>query len=379
MKPAKFGSYAIVYGFSLCCALAQSPTVLTPGTSTESVQAIGTGTRTTFTLTGNTILSWEQLNLAQGSELVYDFVSGDRVLNLLSGSNRHTINGTVTSNGIVAFFSPNANFDINGSITAKGVVLSTLAADANEFFSGNGYTLNGGSGINRLFVGGAVTATDGDVVLAGPIIDITWNATIGASDSVLVGGGSEVGVSESGHRKLSNSSTNGDILNMGVITGSVIELMAGGSVSNEGVIDAGAGQIYIEVGEDMQITNESDGVIIADDVFTSETITEGVVIIPDEGDSPPTVSQGTLNVPTLTRPDGTIVTVQQKVSANAPVSASGDIGRDVATKNTKGSGGGPGTVTGSGQVASNRGATRSLLQRSSFFGVRGGGKTVSTR
>ncbi len=379
MKPAKFGSYVIAYGSSLCCAFAQSPTVLTPGTSTESVEAISTGTRTTFTLTGNTILSWEQLNLAKGSELVYDFVSGDRVLNLLSGSSRHTINGTVTSNGIVAFYSPNANFDMKGSITAKGIVLSALGGDANEFFSGNGYTLNGGSGSNSLFVDGVVTATGGDVVLAGPIVDIGGNAVIGASGSVLVGGGSDIRISETGHRKLSNSSTDGEILHMGVITGSVIELKAGGSVSNEGLIDAGAGQIYIEVGEDMQITNESNGVIIGEDVFTSETITEGVVIVPDEGDSPPTVSQGTLNVPELTRPDGTIVTVQQKVSANAPVSASGDIGRDAATKNTKGSGGDPGTVSGSGQVASNRGGARSLLQRSSFFGVRGGGKTVSTR
>ena len=372
MKPAKSCPCAIVYGFSLCLAFAQSPTVLTPGTSTESVEAISTGTRTTFSLTGNTILSWEQLNLAEGSELVFDFTSGDRVLNLLSGSNRHTINGSVTSNGIVAFFSPNANFDINGSISAKGVVLSTLTADADEFFSGNGYTLNGGSGSNRLFVGGAVTATDGDVVFAGPIVDTGWNAVIGASGSVLVGGGSAVGISETGSRKLSVSSANGEILHMGVMNGSVIELVAGGSVLNEGTIDAEQGQIFIEVGEDMQITNESNGVIIADEVFTNETITNGVVIVPDEGDSAAGVSEGTLNMPTLTRPDGTVVSVKQKVSANAPVSASGDIGRDVGKKTADDP-----AVSDSGQVASNRKGSRSLLQRSSFFGVRGGGKTVA--
>ena len=378
MKPAKYGPCAIACGLSLCCAFAQSPTVLTPGTSVESVEAISSGTRTTFTMTGNTILSWDQLNLAEGSELVYDFISGDRVLNLLSGSNRHTINGSVTSNGIVAFFSPNANFDMNGSITAKGVVLSTLTADADEFLSGNGYTLGGGSGSHRLHLGGGVIATQGDVVIAGPEVSLGGESYIDASGSVMIGGGSVVRISQSGEKKLAVGSTDGDIVSMGYIKGSSINLKAGGSVLNDGYIDAGEGQIYIEVGQDMQITNESNGVIIGGEIFTSEAVTAGVLIVPDEGDSAASVSQGTLVMPMLTRPDGSVVSAKLKVSANAPVSASGDSGRDL--KEQKGqtpARSGKAPASGAGQVTANRAGKPSLLRRSSFFGVRGESKNVS--
>lgn len=377
MKPTKLVLCSITYGLSLCLASAQSPVVLTPGTSTETVEAISTGTRTTFSLTGNTILSWDRLTLLEGSELVYNFQSGDRVLNLLSGSNRHSINGTVTSNGIVGFFSPNANFDINGTITAKGVVLSTLNADPDEFFSGNGYTMNGGSASTRLFVGGGVTATHGSVVIAGRRVSISGDAIIEGSDSVLIGGGSEVNISETGERGVSVGSEDGDIIYLGSSKAPVIELVAGGSVTNEGLIDTGEGSVFIDVGPDMVITNESGAVIVAGSVFTNAAIVEGVVIVPDEGDSAPAVSDGTLSVPALTSPDGRVVSQGMRVSANAPVSASGDGGRDATRTNVEGSAASGGvSVSGSGQVAANRGGTRPMLRRSSFFGVRGGGEAV---
>jgi len=315
--------------------------------------------------------------LLEGSELVYNFQSGDRVLNLLSGSNRHSINGTVTSNGIVGFFSPNANFDINGTITAKGVVLSTLNADPDEFFSGNGYTMNGGSASTRLFVGGGVTATHGSVVIAGRRVSISGDAIIEGSDSVLIGGGSEVNISETGERGVSVGSEDGDIIYLGSSKAPVIELVAGGSVTNEGLIDTGEGSVFIDVGPDMVITNESGAVIVAGSVFTNAAIVEGVVIVPDEGDSAPAVSDGTLSVPALTSPDGRVVSQGMRVSANAPVSASGDGGRDATRTNVEGSAASGGvSVSGSGQVAANRGGTRPMLRRSSFFGVRGGGEAV---
>lgn len=385
MKPHKAGLCSIAYGLGLCLAPAQSPVVLTPGTSTETVDVIGTGTRTTFTLTGNTILSWDQLTLPEGSELVYDFQSGERVLNILAGNGRHRIEGAVTSNGIVGFFSPNANFDMNGTITAKGVVLSTLSADPDEFFSGNGYTLDGGSGSNRLFVGGGISASEGDVVIAGQRVTVSGDANIEASDSLLVGGGSEVSLSETGGRGVSVGSGDGNIIHLGVSKGSVIELVAGGTVTNEGEINAGEGRVFIDVGPDMEITNETGGVIIAGSVFTNAAIAGGVVIVPDEGDSAPGVNSGILNVPELTRPDGRLVSHGKKISANAPVSASGDGGRDAPRTNAEGSAASGGvSAAGSGPVAgtrgaASRGAARPLLRRSSFFGVRGGGEAVRKR
>lgn len=380
MKPAIYGSCAIAYGFSLCLAIAQSPTVLTPGTSTEVVEATSTGTRTTFSLTGNTILSWEQLTLLEGSEIVYDFKSGERVLNLLSGSNMHRIEGTVTSNGIVGFFSPNANLNVTGTITAKGLILSTLNADPDEFFSGSSYTLNGASGSNRLLVGGRIKATEGDVVIAAPRISISEEANIEASDSLLVGGGSEVRVSEVGGKGMSVDSQDGVIVHLGASKGSEIEFAAGELVFNEGRIDAGKGKVFIDVGPGMEITNESSGVIVAGSVFSNAVIVGGGVIIPDEGDSTPAVGDGTLNMPALTRPDGRIVSQAMQVRSNAPVSASEDSGRVVRKTNGDASAtAGRAVTAGSGQIAGNRGGAPTLLRRSSFFGVRGGDKAVTNR
>ncbi|MGJ8642934.1 MAG: hypothetical protein ACSHX9_05960 [Luteolibacter sp.] len=373
MKPAKYSSCALAYGFSLCIALAQSPTLLTPGTSTESVETISTGTRTTFSLTGNTILSWEQLNLAEGSELIYDFQSGDRVLNLLSGSKRHTIAGTVTSNGIVGFFSPNANFDIKGSITAKGVVLATLNTDADDFFSGNSYSLNGDAA-KTLMVSGNVTATDGDVVLSGSRIYIKGSSKVEASDSVLIGGGTDMRISKGGERKLEITSDDGSVINLGVIQAPQIETASGRTISNGGVIDAGSGKVFIDVGEGMEITNDSTGVILADSVFSSEVIRAGIVIIPNEGDSAAGLSSGTLNMPMLKRPDGSVVSEKRAVRTSVPVSASGDGGRDTASSSRKSGA----SKNSSKEFADARGAVAnrqekvSLLKRSSFFGVRGG-------
>lgn len=382
MKPAKYGSCALAYGLSLCLAIAQSPTVLTPGTSTETIEAISTGTRTTFSLTGNTILSWEQLNLAEGSELVYDFRLGDRVLNLLTGSNRHTINGTVTSNGIVGFFSPNANFDVGGSITAKGVVLSTLSTSGDDFFNGDGYSLNGSS-YNRLSVRGNVTATEGDVVLAGNSITIRGRNSIDASKSVLIGGGTEVSVLENGDRKVSVQAGNGKVINIGEITSPDIQIVAGPGVANGDTIDAGNGQVFIEVGKDMQITNDSNAVILGHSIFTSEAVQAGIVIVPNEGDSANSLSSGTLNMPMLKRPDGSVVSERQVVSTSVPVSASGDGGRDTAKTKSPRSGGS--LANGSEEFVDARGAvsnrenSASLLKRSSFFGVRGGQGSASKR
>lgn len=381
MKPANYCSCAIAYGFSLSLAVAQGPTLLTPGTSTTSVEAISTGTRTTFSLTGNTILSWEQLNLERGSELVYDFQAGDRVLNILTGSGGHRLDGTVTSNGIVGFFSPNANFDIGGSITAKGAVFATLSADADAFFSGGGYSLRGDA-THRLNFDGEVSGTGGDVVFGSNKIFIGSSARIEADGSVLIGGGTDIRVSESGDSRLEVNSTGGNVVNRGDIRSTDIEVASGPAVANGGTIDGGEGQVFIEVGPGMEITNESNGVILGASIFTSEAIRAGVVIVPNEGDSAGTVSSGILTMPRLERPDGSVVSESQVVSTNVPVSASGDGSRDTA------SAGGSGERRANYQVeefANARGGVApkavkgSLLKRSSFFGLRAGQGAAEAR
>ena len=308
---------------------AKDPVLRTPGTATWTTEATSTGTRTVFTLTKNTVFDWEQLNLKSGSELVFDFKEGKTVVNFLGGTETHMIDGAVTSNGIVAFFSPTADLEVNGSIIAKGVTLATLNADADEFSKGNGYKMSGPAGFNFLTVNGHVEATEGDVVLGGERVIIGDTAKIKASQDVLIGGGRDVSVAASGDRRLKENSGFGYVLHMGETSGSRIEVAAGREISNQGRLDAGKGRIFLEVGENGMITNESGGVIVGDAVFNGNYNSEGVILGPDEGDIAPPVGDSTLAIPKLSRPDGTKVSSEpQTFNYSSPMSASSDAGRD---------------------------------------------------
>ncbi len=375
---------------------AQDPVLTTPGTATWTTEATATGTRTVFNLTKDTVLDWEHLDLKSGSEMVFNFTDGKSVVNFLSGNQTHMIDGTVTSNGIVAFFSPKAGLQINGSIIAKGVTLATLNADADEFSSGTGYKLSGPAGFNYLIVNGRVEATGGDVVLGGENVFVADTAKINASQDVLIGGGRELSVATTGDRRLKENSGSGFVLHMGETRGSRIEVAAGRKISNQGTFNTGKGRIFLEVGANGTITNESSGVIVGDLVFNGEFENDGVILGPDDGDVAPPVGDAMLTLPKLSRPDGTKVNSEPKtLNVTTPMSASSDAGRDsnsgdgvsaanVATYRL------PVSATNSVRRNSSdferaenrmaqRGAAKSILQRSSFFGMRGGVAALAKR
>ena len=361
---------------------AADPVLTTVGTATWLTEATATGSRTVFTLSKNTVLNWDQLSLAKGSELVFHFVGGKSVVNFLGGTGTHVLDGAVTSNGIVAFFSPTADLEINGSIIAKGVTLATLNSDAADFADDNGYHLSGPDGFNYLTVNGRVDATGGDVVLAGERVIIGDAARIQASQAVLIGGGRDISVAGSGGRTLTENSGLGFVLNLGEARASRIEVAAGRDINNQGRMDAANGRIFLAVGSGGRITNESSGIIIGNAVFDGTYDAHGVVLVPDEGDVVPPVSEGTLSIPTLLRPDGTTVSSGQTLTHSVPTSASSDAARDSSRS--------PQTISSSMALSTSgeavRGASqparmanrpvkssgKSLLQRSSFFGMRGG-------
>jgi hypothetical protein len=354
---------------------AQDPVLSTPGTATWTTEATASGTKTVFTLTNNTVLDWQQLNVKSGSELVFNFVGGKSVVNFLNGTGTHQINGSVTSNGIVAFFSPNADLRVNGSIIAKGVTLSTLKADAADFSDGNGYELHGTGGNNFLRVNGKVEATGGDVVIAGEQVIVGSAGRIKASQSALIGGGTHISIGTSGDRKLKENSGLGFVLHRGETRGSRIEVAAGRDISNSGRLDSGSGRIFLEVGEGGLITNESSGIIIGDAAFeggvngggnfNQATDSDG---LDTDGGAAPAVGEASLTLPKLTRPNGAKVNKEpQALKYSVPMSASSDAGRDSS-----------GTQRADQRVAQNTNSA-SMLQRSSFFGMRGGNTTVAKR
>ena len=347
---------------------AKDPVLTTPGTATWTTEATATGTRTIFTLTKDTVLDWEQLDLQSGSEMVFNFTDGKTVVNFLGGSGTHLIDGAVTSNGIVAFFSPTADLEVNGSIIAKGVTLSTLTTDAADFSGGNGYRMSGKGGSNYLTVNGRVEASGGDVVLGGERVMVGDTAQIQASQDVLIGGGRDISVATSGERRLKEESGFGFVLHLGETRASRIEVAAGREISNQGLLNAANGRIFLAVGEGGSITNESSGVIVGNAVFEGEYHSQGPVLFPDEGDAAPAVNEATLTLPKLTRPDGAKVnTAPQTMKYTVPMSATGDARRDSSH-----------TERADRRMAQNA-SSKSLLQRSSFFGMRGGNTVFAKR
>jgi hypothetical protein len=323
-------------------------------------ETTGTGTRTIFTITGNTVLDWGQFHLGSGSELVFDFVGGDSVVNMLNGGTTQVIAGTVTGNGSVGFFSPNAPLRVTGTVTADNVTLATLNVDQAAFNSGGTFTMTGGSGA-ALTVSGSVTATSGNVVLAGKTVRVTGSGLIQADGAVRMGGGSEVTIARSGFgRRLRAAGGDGAVLHLGETRASRIEIAASHEINNGGKLDTGSRQnrIFLEVGGDGRILREGSGIMVGRTVIRGNYDDRGIVVDPDVDSPIAAVNAATVKIPVVRRPDGTKAASSRTLVNDVPMSASADSGRDQAKP--------------AGRQVVSRGNGKPLLQRASFFGMRGG-------
>ncbi len=343
------------------------PVLSSPGTATWVTELTPTGTRLVFQITGDSILDWSSgFNLSEGSEIFFNFTGGNSVVNMLGGNGVNTIAGNVTSNGNVAFFSPNADLVVSGSVTAESVTLSALDVDPAAFLRGGSYTLSGDpSGFNGLVVqDGNIRATGGDIVLAGREVRITKDATLHARGAARIAGGTEVTVNPgAAGRRLKVASTGGFVLNLGEAHAGRIEVAAGNEISNKGRMDVGAGRIFLEVGNSGKIVNRNSGIMVGN-VSMNGRIDHGASVKPNEGDSASALSPSTLKMPAVKRPDGSTASASRTVVNNAPISASADSARD-----RKGS-------ASPSQVASRDRGAKPMLHRASFFGMRGGSTPV---
>lgn len=336
-----------------------NPVLTTPGTATWSTEVTATGSRMVFTITGNTILDWGQFNLASGNELVFDFVGGESVANMLGGSATHTIAGTVTSNGNVGFFSPNAPIQVSGSVTARNVTIATMSVDPVAFNSGADLSLTAVSGAD-LTVSGSITATTGSILLAGNRVRVRGSGRLEAVEAVRLAGGRQIGHDQNDlRRQLNVEPGSGFVLHMGQARASRIEIAAGQEINVNGKLDAGTnGRIFLEVGRDGKILREGSGLMVGQLSIKGEYDPNGIMLDPNEGDAAAAVSSSSIKLPALTRPDGSKASSSRTLVNESPTSASADSGRD--------------RKPASKQVASRDSKSPPLLQRANFFGMRGG-------
>lgn len=352
--------HGFLLGILTPAIIAQEPFLTTPGTASWQTENTAGGFRTVFTINDNTVFDWNTFSLPTGSELVFDFVGGESVLNYLGGSTTNRIDGLVTSNGMVAFFSPQADLVVGGSITAGNVILSTLDADPGEVLGGQGFALASNGSGRDLLVQGTVKATQGSVLIASENLVITGASTVSAVGAVRLAGASNLNVLTSGDAQLTTNSESGFVLHLGRTSAPTIEVAAGGEIQHFGTFDAGDGRIFMEVGSSGRIQQGSEALILGENAF------DGMIEVVDfdaelsnwrEGDAAPAVSDATLRMPTLRRPDGSQVTSSTMVSYRAPMSASADAGREAKAESSQ---------------RRNASTTKPILRRSSFFGMRGG-------
>ena len=336
-----------------------NPVLSTPGSATWVSQATPSGTRMVFTINSNSIFDWNGFNLPYGSELVFDFVGGDSVVNMLNGTGVNMISGNVTSNGNVGFFSPNATLVVSGDISAKSVTLSTLNVDKAAFLGGGDFTLSGGA-MRNLIVEGSIKATDGDIVLAGRTVELREDGKLNAKGAAFLAGGSEVKISRDGTQRLKQNGDQGFVLHLGKTRASHIEIAAGKQISNEGTLSVGTGaqRIFLEVGKNGKVTKDSKGIIIGNLTVNGKLEVKASSLERNDGDSASAISTSTLKLPALKRPDGTNAASSRMLVNNTPMSANADGGRD-RKRQTQ-------------QVASHDRGSKPMLQRASFFGMRGG-------
>lgn len=347
----------------LCPGNPGGPTVHTPGVVDCFSEATATGTRTTYTFQDNAILGWGLLELPEGDELVFDFVGGDRVANVLGPGRTHRLDGAVTSNGTVGFFSEGRGLEVNGQVTARGVVLSSLAVDdATDFLSGGSYQLSGNGGIQQLTVRGDVTATAGDVLAAGNVVRVAGEANLNASGAVRVAAGNEVDVADSGPHRVQASGGIGILLHLGDSRASTLELVTSGQeLNNAGRLEAagGAGRIFLEVGPGGTIRNEGTGVILGNTTFNGIFDNDGIIIGDDDLDPLQAVNSSVLDIPALKDPKGRSVSMARRIETNTAMSGSADALRPTSSKKRA-------------QLAKRQ--AKPLVRRQSFFGMRGGKK-----
>jgi len=328
------------------------PVLLTPGSASWNWMATPTGTRTEYTLTGDTVLDWGQFQLPAGDELV--FSGGAGVVNLLGGTREHWIEGSVVADGVIGFFADGAGLRVDGSVTGKSVTLATLGTtDTAAFLTGGGYAMNATvPGLRVMTVDGVITATGGDVVVAGEFVNVRGDAKIEAAGAVRMAGGRTVTVAADGQWRTGTVGAGGVVQHLGESHGQDVEIEARQEIGNAGRIEGA--RVFLEVGRDGKILNEGSGVIIGNLRIVGEFDNDGTVLGGDEGDALVAANSSLLRLPELKRPDGSTASRARDLRRDVAMTASSDSQRDQAA---------------AGQLAKKQPAP--LLRRLSFFGMRG--------
>ena len=256
-KILKNGKVALIISTLLgtITLVSASPTdgVVTSGTATISQTA---NTTTINQTSQKASINWQSFSVKPNETVNFVQPSTSSVtLNRVIGINKSLIEGTINANGQVFLLNPNGIvFSKGSSVNVGGLVASTLNLSDEDFQNGN-YTLSGNSTNSVLNLGTITANQNGYVVLAGKTVSNEGliKATLG--DIHLVGAS-----------KVSLNINGNSLIKLTIDKGILDSL-----VENKGIIQANGGEVYLTTQALDTVLNgvvNNTGIIEADSIDT---------------------------------------------------------------------------------------------------------------
>lgn len=347
-------------------------------------EAGGVG-QTLIDLSDASVIRWNNLGLSHPESILSFQWSGGpgtnpTVINRVEGGPgaRHVAGTLEFQGGNLVVTNPNSPAIISGTVAARSILFATHRLDPimeQALLNGQPVDFTGASHPLNV-IDGHVTATNGDVVLAGRAVTIsgmddpsdTASEIISQGASVRIFGGQNFRLLPGGQERLQSlpGSAIGSVQNSKTIRAAQsVEIAASNSIDNSGVINANAarGNLYLRI--DDGAGNIINNGILFGNVVSSQEPTGSGEIRQDTDDpvSPLSTGISRLRIPPRPGQDeskGRTVILFE----NAPVAGSASAQRDNPRSSTSGA------ARRNTALASNTAAP--LAGSRSFFGLRGG-------
>jgi len=198
------------------------------------------GAQLTITNANNTILNWQSFSIGAGNSVRFvQPSSASQVLNRVLGNDPSSILGSLSSNGRVWLLNPNGVlFGANARVDVASLVTSTLNVADSDWLAGRALFTSSGTAASIDNQGQIRTALGGRVALVGGSVSNEGSIEADGGQIVLAAG-QTVELVDTGAPNLSVKVTapSGQALNLGSLSAGRIDVMAA-AVNQQGIVEA---------------------------------------------------------------------------------------------------------------------------------------------
>src|SRR6202522_4213296 len=174
------------------------------------------------------IVNWQNFSIGQGNSVLFSNGSG-ATLNRVTGNQISQIDGSLKATGSVYLINPQGIvIGPSGQVIANGrFVASTRDVDNNAFMSGNAFSASGTSN-GSIINQGVITSNNGDAILVGSAVTNT-GSIFAPNGTVGLAAGNEITLQPAGSdSRIAISGGTGSVTNSGNLKAAQAELNAAG-------------------------------------------------------------------------------------------------------------------------------------------------------